>query len=196
LNASHPRDRRTQTAAHEVAHLVSTRGQAEILDGGYHENSRAERYAVAFARAFLTPPRAVMQKFKEVTAGSPKLTRRHVIVLAHAFGVSREAMVRRLEELGLAKPGTWDWFEEFGGITGDQERQVLGDLPDPDSHIVEADSPTSLRLGLLAGEAWRRGLLSEGQLARMLHIDRVELRQMFDGLEIEGSEADGALLPD
>jgi hypothetical protein len=28
----------------------------------------------------------------------------------------------------------------------------------------------------------------------MLHIDRVELRRMFDGLEIEESETDGALL--
>jgi len=196
LNANHTRERRTQTAAHECAHLLSTRRQAEILDGGFQENSRAERYAAAFARAFLTPPRAVMQKFKEVTAGSEKLTRRHVIVLAHAFGVSREAMVRRLEELGLTKPGTWDWFEEFGGISDDQARQVLGDLPGPDSHRIDADRPTSLRLGLLAGEAWRRSLLSEGQLARMLYLDRVEVRQMFDGLEIEGSEADGALLPD
>lgn len=196
LNANHRRDRRTQTAAHEIAHLVSTRREPEILDGGRRENSRTERYAGAFAQAFLTPPRAVMQKFKDVTAGSSKLTRRHVIVLAHAFGVSREAIVRRLEELVLTKPGTWDWFEEFGGITDEQERQVLGDLPEPDPHVREADHPTSLRLGLLASEAWRRGLVSEGQLARMLRIDRVALRTMFDGLEIEGSEADGALLPD
>jgi hypothetical protein len=37
--------------------------------------------------------------------------------------------------------------------------------------------------------------MSEGQLARMLHLDRVEVRKMFDGLEIEGSDADGAVLP-
>ena len=196
LNANHPRDRRTQTAAHELAHLISTRRQAEILEGALAGNSRGERYAAAFARAFLTPARAVMQKFKEVTAGSTKLTRRHIIVLAHAFGVSREAMVRRLEELSLTKEGTWDWFEANDGITDQQARQVLGDLPGPDSHKADADLPTTLRLGLLAGEAWRRGLLTEGQLARMLHIDRIELRRMFDGLEIEGSEADGALLPD
>ena len=137
-----------------------------------------------------------MQKFREVTAGSSKLTRRHVIVLAHTFGVSREAMVRRLEELRLTKDGTWDWFQQNGGITDEQARQVLGDIQVPDASKTEADRPTTLRLGLLAGEAWRRGLLSEGQLCRMLHIDRVELRRMFDGLEIEGSEADGALLPD
>jgi Zn-dependent peptidase ImmA (M78 family) len=195
LNAKHPKERRTQTAAHEMAHLISTRRQAELLKERNNENSREERYATMFARAFLTPARAVMQKFKEVTAGSEKLTRRHVIILAHCFGVSREAMVRRLEELGLTKAGTWDWFESFGGITDDHAQQVLGDLVGVDTLKAEAEQPTTLRLTLLAEEAFRRGLMSEGQLARMLHLDRVEVRKMFDGLEIEGSDANGAILP-
>jgi Zn-dependent peptidase ImmA (M78 family) len=195
LNAKHPKDRRTQTAAHELGHLISTRRLPEVLKEQNNENSREERYSTVFARAFLTPARAVMQKFKEVTAGSEKLTRRHVIVLAYYFGVSREAMVRRLEELRLTKVGTWDWFESYGGITDDQARQVLGDLMGNDTPKAEAEQPTTLRLTLLAEEAFRRGLMSEGQLARMLHLDRVEIRKMFDGLEIEGSEADGAFLP-
>lgn len=195
LNGNHPRDRRAQTAAHELGHLVSTRREPEVLEEGIAENSREERYANSFGRAFMTPARAVMQKFKEITVGSEKLTRRHVIVLAHFFGVSREAIVRRLEELKLAKSGTWDWFQANGGISDQQAAQVLGDLTSPDIHKADADRPTTLRLGLLAGEAWRRGMLSEGQLARMLHLDRVELRRMFDGLELEGSEADGALMP-
>ena len=195
LNAKHPKERRTQTAAHEMAHLISTRRQAELLKEQNNENSREERYATVFARAFLTPARAVMQKFKEVTAGSEKLTRRHVIILAHYFAVSREAIVRRLEELGLTKAGTWDWFESYGGITDDQARQVLGDLVGVDTPKAEAEQPTTLRLTLLAEEAFRRGLMSEGQLARMLHLDRIEVRKMFDGLEIEGSDADGAVLP-
>ncbi len=68
----------------------------EILHRNETENTREERYANAFGRAFLTPARGVMQKFHEVTAGSDRLTRRHIIILAHFFGVSREAMVRRL----------------------------------------------------------------------------------------------------
>ncbi|MER8447047.1 XRE family transcriptional regulator [Mesorhizobium sp. M1066] len=196
LNANHPRERRTQTAAHELGHLVSTRRSPEVLEEEQTTNSREERYATAFAIAFLTPARAVMQKFNEIVAGADKLTRRHIIILAHVFGVSREAMARRLEDLKLTKTGTWDWFVANGNITDDQARQVLGDLPASDNHKGEADRPTTLRLALLAGEAWRRELLSEGQLARMLHIDRLELRRMFEGLEIEGSEADGAVLPD
>lgn len=194
LNANHPRDRRTQTAAHELAHLVSTRRTPEIYDEAA-DNSREERYANAFARAFLTPVRAVKLKFGEVTAGAERLTRRHIIIMAHAFCVSRQAMVMRLEELGLAKKGTWEWFELNDGITDEQATQVLGDLVGRDAHKSDADRPTTLRLALLAEEAARQGLLSEGQLSRMLHLDRVELRKMFDGLEIEGSEADGAFLP-
>jgi len=193
LNANHPRDRRSQTAAHEMAHLITTRRQAEILNEASN-NSREERYANAFARAFLTPNRSLKMKFLEITSGAERLTRRHVIILAHTFGVSREAMVRRLEELGLARSGTWEWFESYGGITDDQVRQVLGDLAHRDQHKADADRPTTLRLSMLAEEAARRELLSEGQLSKMLHLDRIELRKLFDGLEIEGGEADGALL--
>jgi len=192
LNANHPRERRTQSAAHETGHFISTRRAAEILHSNETENSREERYANAFGRSFLTPARGVAQKFEEVTAGSDRLSRRHVIILAHFFGVSREAIVRRLEELGLIKPDTWDWFQANGGITDDQARQVLGDLSTPDAYKADADRPTTLRLNMLASEVHRKGLLSEGQLARLLKLDRVELREILGDIEAEGSEADGA----
>jgi Zn-dependent peptidase ImmA (M78 family)/DNA-binding XRE family transcriptional regulator len=194
LNANHPRERRTLTAAHEIGHLVSTRRQPEVLTEERGDNSREERYATTFSSAFLMPARAVMQKFKEVTAGSEKLTRRHIIILAHVFGASREAVVRRLEDLRLTSKGTWDWFVHYGNITDEQVRQVLGDLARSDEGKVDANRPTSLRLALLADEAARQGLLSEGQLARMLHLDRIEVRKMLDGLQTEGSEADEPFL--
>ena len=46
-------------------------------------------------------------------------------------------MIRRLEELGLVKSGTGDWFEDNGGITDEQVRQVLGDLALPDTSRAE-----------------------------------------------------------
>ncbi len=193
LNANHNRSRRTQTASHETGHLVSTRRDPEVYRDDAREQSREERYADAFGRAFLTPARAVMQKFHEVTAGSGLLSRRHVIVLAHFFGVSREAIVRRLEELGLTKPGTWDWFQSEGGITDEQARQVLGDLWAVDMQKADADRPTALRLNLLAHEASRRGLLSEGQLARLLHIDRVELRELLSDQDTDGGVGDAPI---
>ena len=191
LNANHPRDRRANTAGHETGHFMSTRKSADVLDDATSETAREERYANAFGRAFLMPARAVKQKFQDVTAGASSLSRRHIIVLASYFGVSREALVRRLEELGLTKRDSWDWFVENGGITNEQVIQVLGELP-KDDHKDDADRPISLRMSMMADEVWRRGLLSEGQLARLLRLDRLELRAMLDGLGDEGSEADGA----
>ena len=180
LNAAHPRERRAQTAAHEIGHLVANRRTPDILHEGEEERSREERYANAFARAFLTPERAVMQKFQEVTAGADHLTRRHVILLAHFFGVSREAMVRRLEELRLTKVGSWDWFCANGGISDADARQVLGDLLTVDPQKAENSRPTTVRLQLLAAEAYRKKLVSEGQLARLLSLDRARVRELLD----------------
>lgn len=191
LNAKHPRERRTQSGGHELGHFVSTRDKAEILHIDEDDKSREERYANSFGRAFLTPARTVMRKFHELTAGASRFTRRHVILMAHTFGVSREAMVRRLEELDLTKPGTWDWFAANGGITDAQARQVLGDLIAIDTDGLQADRPTTLRLNLLAAEAWQQDLLSEGQLARLLHLDRITVRELLDNVGLEGSEADG-----
>ena len=192
LNANHPRERRVQSAAHELGHLVSSRQSPDVLYRDGRESSREECYANAFGRAFLTPARTVMLRFRDMTQGSSHLTRRHVILLSHTFGVSREAMVRRLEELKLTKPGTWDWFQANGGITNEQAGQVLGDLAAADMDHIEAKRPTTLRLSLLAAEAWRQELLSEGQLARLLQLGRVELREILDGVEVEGDDASGA----
>lgn len=192
LNANHPRERRNQTAAHELGHMVSTRREPDVLFAKSPERSPAEKYANAFARAFLTPPRTVIQKLGDITAGSSHLTRRHVIILAHAFGVSREAIVRRLEELQQTKPGTWEWFQANGGITDEQVRQVLGELQSPDEAKAEANRPTTIRLNNMAVEVWRRGLLSEGQLAKLLDIGRIELRQLLTEVETDGEAGDEA----
>lgn len=191
LNAAHPKERRAQTTAHELGHYVSTRRAPDSLHDGSPEQTREERYANAFARAFLTPARTLKVMFRDVTAGAAKLTRRHVIVLAHAFGVSREALVRRLEDIQLVPAGTWDWFVRTGGITNEQVQQVLGEAPDFDPRARDAERPVSLRLHLLAAEAWKRELISEGQVASLLKIDRVEARELIDAYDADEEAADG-----
>ena len=190
LNAGHPRERQAQTAIHELAHLTSRRQTPDVCFDR-QDDSREERYANAFGRAFLTPARTVTVRFQDVTAGASRFTRRHVILLAHAFGVSREAMVRRLEEIGLVKRGTWDWFEANGGITNEQASQVLGEPGTANPDTPDARCRVSFRLGLLAAEAHRRELLSEGQLARLLRLDRVELRKVLDAADNDGNDSDG-----
>ena len=151
LNAGHPVGRRAYTVAHELGHFTSTRREPGVLRSDCSPRSREERYADHFARSFLTPARPVKQRFADLTAGHSHLTRRHVILLAHSFGVSREAMVRRLEELGLARDGTWDWFQANGGITDRQAEEVPGASPDRE---VAGTSRRDLRTAA-AWRSWR-----------------------------------------
>ena len=189
LNANHPFGRRAYTVAHELGHFISTRREPGVLRADSSPSSREERYADHFARSFLTPARAVKQRFAELTAGHSHLTRRHVILLADCFWVSREAIVRRLEELGLARRGTWDWFQAHGGITNRQAEEVRGASPNEQEDGTPYLDCVPPRLALLVREAWKKTLYSEGQLARLLRLHRLEVRQLLDGVETEQHEA-------
>jgi len=187
INASHPRERRALSASHELGHLMATRSVAEVYEEEKYENSREERYAIAFSHAFLMPARLVMEKYKEITAGASHLTRRHIILLAHFFGVSKQALVKRLEDLRIVKKGTWDWFASNGGFSREQTRQVLGESADQaDSNAVQARS--SLRLETLASEAALKDLVSEEQLVRLLKLPRVEVRALIEEAESSKDE--------
>ncbi len=188
LNSNHPVERRRQTGAHELGHFVSSQETTEVFEmNGQRDtkkNSREERYANAFAWALLMPSRMLEQKFEEVTAGSSHLTRRHVIILAHVFHVSRETMVRRLENLRLARKGTWDWFQDNGGITNHHAWEVKED----DGLDGHNESPYVARVDLLAGEAFKQGLYSEGQLSQMLNESRSKIRELLHDVEQERDE--------
>lgn len=192
LNANHPKVRRNYTAAHELGHLVSSRSKPLVMRSDLLGKSREERYADMFARAFLTPARAVKQIFQGVTTGATHFTRRHAVLIAHRFGVSREAMVRRLEELRLIKVGSWSWFQKHGGITNVMEQRVLGEAA---PHIGQGGRPPPFvanRLSTLVAAVWRNRLLSEGQLADLLQVDRIALRKQLDEV-LDEVDADAVL---
>lgn len=198
LNANHPLPRRIQSAAHEVGHFYGTRQTPEVLEDDEKFLSRDERYANAFGRAFLTPAESFSESFRQLKEITGKTTRRLIILLAQQYNISRQACGLRLEELGLVKRGTWAWFENNGGITDDHVREVLGEMTDRrDPAKSDADRPISHRLSLMAHAAWKRGLMSEGQLAELLKVARVELRGIIDQIELEERETDELLkLPD
>ncbi|MDE0219711.1 MAG: XRE family transcriptional regulator [Spirochaetaceae bacterium] len=194
LNANHPLRRRIQSAVHELGHFIGTRQAPEVLEDTERFLSREERYASAFGRAFLTPRQGFKESFRQLTAGAERLTRRHVILLAHRHHISREACVRRLEELELVNKGAWAWFEANGRISDAQELEVLGAASETrDPAKDESNRPMSHRMSLMAHAAWKRGLMSEGQLAEMLDLHRVELREVIDQIETEDRETDDLL---
>ena len=194
LNADHPVYRRTYSAGHELGHFIGTRRRVEILFQTQNGKSREERYAEAFAYAFLAPEQSFETAFKQLTAGSSSLTRRHVILLAHLFHISRQACVHRLEKLSLVRNGTWDWFEANGGITDEQAKSVLGEKFVKFDHAThDAYRPVSYKIALKAHLVWKNGLLTEEQLAELLDLDRIPLRTMLYEIETDETEIDDLL---
>ncbi len=172
LNAEHSREQRAETAGHELGRFVATRRKAEVLCAKGRKNSREERYADAFGRAFLMPADMVMRRFRDITAGAERPERLHAALLARIFGVTKKTMALRLEELGLIKAG--------GLSPAPKCDLTLADEIDPD-----ARRPMPLRLSLLAAEAWRRDMVSEGYLANRMRLSRVSVREMVDSALID-----------
>ena len=56
-----------------------------------------------------------------------------------------------------------------------------------------ANRSISHRMSLMAHAAWKRDLMSEGQLAELLRVGRGELRKIIDQIELEEIETDDLL---
>ncbi|MGA2737989.1 MAG: XRE family transcriptional regulator [Bryobacteraceae bacterium] len=181
LNRNHPRERRAMTAAHEYAHFLSTRQQPDVLSEPVQgAQSREERFAAAFAPSLMLPAAAIRRRFEDLRREAGRFSPRHLILLAHQFNVSEEALCRRLEELGLVRAGMWESLRGRG-FSGEFVREVLGDK------AKVQETPVSPRIWYLASEAYRRDLLSEGQIADRLGMDRVSVRAMLDSTMLDGS---------
>jgi Zn-dependent peptidase ImmA (M78 family)/DNA-binding XRE family transcriptional regulator len=177
INASHHWKRRIQTAIHEAGHFVSDRTHADIFEGEDVSPSIEERFAKRFGSAFLMPASGVRARFDQIVGADNRFDVRELILLAHQFGVSTEAMCRRLEELAILPHGTWNSIRDRG-FASDLERSVVGEVSrQPKPPLVPP------RLAYLAAIALERELLSEGQLCDLLAVDRLELREALKPFE-------------
>jgi Zn-dependent peptidase ImmA (M78 family)/DNA-binding XRE family transcriptional regulator len=182
LNAYHSPERRRQSAAHETGHFIGTRGKPDVDSAAVDTNSREERFAKRFGFALLMPAAGVRSMFAEIVHDHGRFSPRHLVLMAARYGVSNEAACRRLEDLGLLPRGTWQSIKDRG-FTGDFARRLL----DSSGFASEEDQgePLTPRLWLFASEAYQRELVTEGQLAQMLRLSRVEIRRILDTLENE-----------
>jgi Zn-dependent peptidase ImmA (M78 family)/transcriptional regulator with XRE-family HTH domain len=174
LNAKHPWERRALTAAHETGHFVCNRSTVDLVEDEEAITTAEERYANAFSYAFLMPPAGVRKRFQEIVESDQRFTPRHLVLMAHAFHVSPEAMCRQMERLELLPRGSYDSMRERG-FDRTFVRGLIGDI----APTINA-APQNPRLIQLVSSAYRRELVSEGQLASMLGMDRLEVRRMLD----------------
>lgn len=181
INRRHPPQRGNWSLAHEYAHFLTTRYLADVdLVHGSWGKSVAERFADAFAKNFLMPRSGVTRRLSEaIQAHGKGVTIADVMALAALFRVSAEAMFRRLEELKRLPFGKWEELKKRG-FRPEQARRNLG--------LTGAISPQPmlpLRYRLLAKNAYEdRGEITEGQLAKMLRLDRVSARMELEKLSL------------
>lgn len=180
INTCHPKERQILTIAHELGHFMCTRNSPDVVHENEREATREERFVSLFAVSFLMPAAAVRGRFRDFTASGGSFTPRNLLLLAHAFGVSFEAMTRRLEGLKLLKQGTFESLKDRGFAIEAAKRALGISAPD-----VQTSPP---RITLLAVEAYKKGIFSEGQLCSMLALDRVQLREQLD--QLGGDELD------
>ena len=173
VNQNHPPERRRQSLAHDYGHFLTDRFRPEVaVLRRYQRVPARERFAETFGRAFLLPQSGVARRFNELhRVRSNGITPADLLALAYFFFVSVEAITRRLEELDLVSSGTWDRLRQLGFRV--REAQALLHLP----ARVPMEDALPIRYLLLAAEAFERGDLSEGQLARFLRTDRVQARR-------------------
>lgn len=174
VNANHPRRRRLQTLAHEAAHFVADRSFADVLDDRPTPLTVEERFARRFGYAFLMPSATVRQRFGALLAQRNGIDVKGLVLLAHQFDVTTEAMCRRLEELELLAQGTWSSIKERG-FSSSMEKEVLGD-----AEPISRPPLVAPRLAYLAARALADGILSEGQVCELLVLDRSELSSVVE----------------
>lgn len=175
VNGNHPEERRRWTAAHEYAHFLTDRYQAEVtaLPGSYRREPEGERFANAFARQFLMSSTGMVRRFQALRREkAAPVTPADLLVLSQLYRVSFQSFTLRLEELQLLSSGTWDTLNEMG-FKPNRARAELG-LPGPKSEHDQLPA----RYKALAVQAFTDSneKLSEGQLANYLRMDRVAAR--------------------
>jgi Zn-dependent peptidase ImmA (M78 family)/transcriptional regulator with XRE-family HTH domain len=176
INANHPKTRQNWTAGHELGHFMTDRQSTEVTEGDILCNSREERFANLFSGAFLMPASAVRKRYREVCEREGKFSARSLVYLAETFYVSPPAASLRLEQLSLFAKGTYEMLKQRG-IFQSLAQTALG----------EAETSTETRTffpryTLIALEAYEKELISEGELAKMLRIGRIEARELVDSL--------------
>ncbi|MBX3277613.1 MAG: ImmA/IrrE family metallo-endopeptidase [Acidobacteria bacterium] len=192
INSNHPRDRRNWSLAHEYSHFLTNRYQAEITFLiGKKRQSASERLADAFAENFLMPASGLNRRFTEMHRASPSgsITLAQICTLADLYQVSVQALIIRLEKLRRFPTGIWDKLAAEG-FKPRQAQQLLG---------IDANPPLQDALPRryinLAVMAYEDGQLSEGQLAKLLRVDRVSARMLIEAIrhrfnkEFEGGYA-------
>lgn len=173
INANHPEKRRRWSLAHEYLHFLAHRRRAVLdFDGQYRRVPESERLADAFPQYFLMPTSSLLKQFNDICRANGKFTPASLFTLANYYGVSVEALARRLENMELLRIGTYEKLRDRGLKVREVQQELgLEEIPQ------RSDLAPTHYLHL-AIEALDRGLITEGRFADVLRVDRLEARRI------------------
>ncbi len=182
INANHPEDRRRWSLAHEYLHFLVHRRKPVIdYENQYQRKPESERLADTFPDYFLMPTSGLLKRFNDMYRTHSKFTPTNLFTLAHYYGVSIEALIYRLEELGLLPSGTWNRLRDRG-LKVRKVQQELGL-----EKIQQRTDTVPIHYQHLAIEALDQGLITEGRFADFLGVDRLEARRIAEVLREHSS---------
>jgi len=175
INKLHPKDRRRWTIAHEYGHFLLDRDKPGVdYLRPMQRKPENERFADAFAAAFLMPEAGVQRRFYEEVERKSDFNVGDLCRMADYYAVSLMAMTLRLESLNLIGRGSWDSIKGAGVAVKDLKREAgVEDQPEVDSGETFPD-----RYKLLAVQAWADDKISTGTLAKLLRCSLVEAREI------------------
>jgi len=191
VNAYHREERQRWSLAHGYLHFLAHRYKSvfdfENLKEQYERMPESEQLAEAFSKYFLMPTSSLLKQFNErcqVNQDS-KFTPTDLFTLAHYYGVSVMAMTLRLEEMKLLPSGTWNKLK----IRGLKVKETQNNLNLADKLPSRSDL-NPVHYQHLAIEALDQGLITEGQFAFFLGVNRLESRRIAELLREYSSEMD------
>jgi Zn-dependent peptidase ImmA (M78 family)/DNA-binding XRE family transcriptional regulator len=183
VNQKHRKERRRWTTAHEYGHFLLDRDRPGV--DYLHPAQRKpenERFADAFAGAFLMPEAGVRKYFYTALERTQDFNVGDLCRMADYYAVSLAAMTLRLESLTLIPRGSWDTIQSARVQDLRREAGVAEDF--------DTQAPYPERYKRLAVQAWAEEKISIGQLAKLLRCTLIEAREIADDISTPRDDAE------
>jgi Zn-dependent peptidase ImmA (M78 family)/DNA-binding XRE family transcriptional regulator len=179
INSHHDAGRRHWSLAHEYGHMLTHVQFPGVKITFSHSEQRvpaSERFANAFAIAFLLPATTVGRDFNRIRESQGEFQAGDIMRLAHRYRVSFEAMALRLEDLRLIPPGT---MERLKGRGYQPSQALMRQDLDP---VQVSTRKLPLRYEYLVCMAHDKGYITEDQAMSYLSLDRLATRKRMRAL--------------
>ncbi|MCW7470555.1 helix-turn-helix domain-containing protein [Leptospira kanakyensis] len=186
VNKKHSLEKRRFALAHEYAHYLADRKKISIDQEEERPDLRredSEVFADLFASHFLMPDEKVKQMFESITNATQKFTELDIAHLAVYFGVSFEAMTRKLILLNFLPKGVYE-FMKRNGVKFDQLTTPFKEKSPLHRSDRDRSDVYPYMYQKMVLELFKKEEISEGQLSYYLGLDRLAIRTLLEKEEV------------